>query len=182
MSNNKVISVPASGLDMVRQIEAGDLISFTFTSSENNLHPSRDGVSLRLDFDNGSSVMLQDFFRFSDVTLEFADTRLSSEAFLLAFAPELAVAATAESTGNGLNPYEDDPGTLLVGVDRLEPVSADIQAASAPTTVTSPVFPAPAPDNILNTGADDGANAGGGDSGPGDGGDSGPGGGGESGP
>lgn len=154
MSVNMRISVPVTGSHESRLVNAGDYITLDFSLAENSLEPARAGEDLTLAFGNGSTLVLRDFFSFSDLTVLADGTELSPQSFLSALAPELVTTAGALSSG-GRQPYTDDAGKLIGGIEALgdqgsprwsAPLSRPfIQESGAPLNARSSLLPA-APD------------------------------------
>jgi len=111
------LSIPASGA-FIHQMSGGQEVVLGFSPETTNMDLAKDGNDLRMAFENGSEIVLKDFFSFLDARLDLDGVQLDAEAFLAAFAPDLATAAGDMATGR-LNAYADDAGNLMGGVNAL---------------------------------------------------------------
>ncbi|MCL1890129.1 MAG: hypothetical protein FWF99_06495, partial [Desulfovibrionaceae bacterium] len=148
------LSIPVSGA-LIHQMSGGQEIALDFSPETTGMDLVQDGNDLRMAFENGSEIVLRDFFSFMDARLDLDGVQLDAAAFLAAFAPDLATAA-GEAAAGRLGAYSDDAGNLLGGVDALgtqpgipfggESVHADDPLAAAPRLGTAgEAGPAPDP-------------------------------------
>ncbi|MCL1889941.1 MAG: hypothetical protein FWF99_05505, partial [Desulfovibrionaceae bacterium] len=111
------LTVPASGDRIVYAVTEGQRVNLGFTPGEVDVDMLKQDNDLVFNFDQGGSIVLQDFFLFMDNSLVVSGAELSVADFLAAFVPDLATAAGEGSTGR-LGAYSDDAGNLIDGVDR----------------------------------------------------------------
>jgi hypothetical protein len=122
--SNLHLSIPAAGAEIDRHIETGDRLVFDFPIESTTMNFVREGNDLQIAFDNGGTLILEDFFSFMDVNIAInANTELSGRDFLSALAPELMVGAGEERSGN-LGSYDDNAGNLIGGIDALGALGA----------------------------------------------------------
>ncbi|MDR2502916.1 MAG: hypothetical protein LBD82_00780, partial [Deltaproteobacteria bacterium] len=125
MAHDVRISVPAAGRHVVDLLSTGGQIIFDFSINDTNMDLSRNGVDLEISFENGSSLILRDFFAFSDLSIVAGDVELSGQAFLSNLAPEL-ITASEEILSGGMNNYDDRAGSLIGGIESLDAETAFI--------------------------------------------------------
>ncbi|MCL1915446.1 MAG: VWA domain-containing protein [Desulfovibrionaceae bacterium] len=151
------LSIPASGA-LIHQMSGGQEIALDFSPETTSMDLAQDGNDLRMAFENGSEIVLRDFFSFMDARLDLDGVQLDAASFLAAFAPDLATAA-GETVAGRLGAYGDDAGNLLGGVDALgtqpgipfggESAHADEPLAGAPVPVGAGGGAGPVPPSIL---------------------------------
>jgi hypothetical protein len=104
-------------------ITPGARLAFDFSPDDLSMSFNRDGDNLHIDFENGGTVVLGDFFAYLEgnqpPVLVFPDAEVGGLGFLQAYAPDLAPAA-AGTAGGGINDYTDDAGALTGGLESLE--------------------------------------------------------------
>ncbi|MCD6527222.1 MAG: cadherin-like domain-containing protein, partial [Desulfuromonas sp.] len=117
------MTIPAANAVEVVAVQAGAEVPIAF--SLDDVEMTVTGGDLQLDFENGSTLLLQDFATLAAAdnppTLVMADgTMLPGDAVIFSYAgAELAPAAGPALGSGGVGTYRSDMGDTIDGVDRL---------------------------------------------------------------
>ncbi len=122
--------LPAAGQELHFDANAGSHFALGFPTDAASL--DRSGDDLVFNFPDGGRIVLSGFFEGNNADLlpEFSlpeGGTVSGYDFLAALEPDLLPAAGpgagAGAAGGGVGDYSDDPGSLIAGVDRLDPLT-----------------------------------------------------------
>ena len=118
-----VVSTPEPGQNITVQSSPGGVVELSFNPAEAEI--SRDGNDLVMELGEGS-VRIDDFFTVGDAALPSFSlpdgVEISAEDFLAAQNPDMdltTAAGSSTNTDSSGTAYNDDPGALLTGVNRL---------------------------------------------------------------
>ncbi|MDR3043998.1 MAG: hypothetical protein LBU75_07005 [Desulfovibrio sp.] len=122
--------LPAAGQELHFDANADSRFALGFPTDAATL--DRSGDDLVFSFPDGGRIVLSGFFEGNNADLlpEFSlpdGGTVSGYDFLTALEPDLLPAAGpgagAGAAGGGVGDYSDDPGSLIAGVDRLDPLT-----------------------------------------------------------